>query len=91
MIREAIAKLTAGQDLAEMEMMAAMEEVMAGQASPAQIGAFVTALRMKGETVTEVTGAARIMRQHAQRIDTRANVVVDTCGTGGDGLGTFII
>jgi anthranilate phosphoribosyltransferase len=64
---------------------------MEGEATPAQIAAFMTALRIKGETVEEVTGAARIMRQKATRIDARSSVVVDTCGTGGDGRNTFNI
>ena len=72
-------------------MMAVMTEVMEGEATPAQIAAFITALRIKGETVEEVTGAARIMRQKATRIDARSSVVVDTCGTGGDGSNTFNI
>ena len=59
-----------------------MTEIMEGKATPAQIGAFITALRMKGETVDEVTGAARVMRQKATRIDARSPVIVDTCGTG---------
>ena len=91
MIREAIAKVIGGEGLSEQEMMTAMDEVMAGEATPAQIGAFITALRMKGETVEEVTGAARIMRQKATRIDARSSVIVDTCGTGGDGRNTFNI
>jgi anthranilate phosphoribosyltransferase len=64
---------------------------MEGKATPAQMGGFLTALRMKGETVEEVTGAARIMRQKATRIDARSSVIVDTCGTGGDGGKTFNI
>lgn len=91
MIKELIAKAVAGEDLQEAQMMAAMTEIMEGQATPAQIAAFITALRMKGETVAEVTGAARIMRHKAVRIDARSSVVVDTCGTGGDGKGTFNI
>lgn len=91
MIREAIAKSVSGLDLTETEMMEAMEEIMEGQATPAQIGAFITALRMKGETVSEITGAARVMRRKATRIDARSSVIVDTCGTGGDGAGTFNI
>jgi len=63
-------------------MMAAMNEIMGGEATPAQIGAFITALRMKGETVEEVTGAARIMRQKATRVNACATTIVDTCGTG---------
>ncbi|MBU0652586.1 MAG: anthranilate phosphoribosyltransferase [Proteobacteria bacterium] len=91
MIREGIAKTVCGEDLRESEMMAVMTEVMDGAATPAQIAAFITALRIKGETVEEVTGAARIMRQKATRIDARSSVVVDTCGTGGDGRNTFNI
>ncbi|OHE24371.1 MAG: anthranilate phosphoribosyltransferase, partial [Syntrophus sp. GWC2_56_31] len=91
MIREGIAKAVRGENLREGEMMTVMTEVMEGAATPAQIAAFMTAIRMKGETVEEVTGAARIMRQKATRIDARAPVVVDTCGTGGDGSNTFNI
>jgi anthranilate phosphoribosyltransferase len=91
MIKEAIAAVVERRDLGEAEMMGVMEEVMDGRASPAQIAALLTALRMKGETIEEVAGAARIMRQKATRIDARASVVVDTCGTGGDGMGTFNI
>ena len=91
MIKEGIAKVVLGEDLRETEMMAVMDEVMEGAATPAQIAAFITALRIKGETVEEVTGAARIMRQKATRIDARSSVVVDTCGTGGDGRNTFNI
>jgi anthranilate phosphoribosyltransferase len=72
-------------------MMAAMEEIMEGSATPAQIAALITALRMKGETVEEVTGAARIMRQKATRVNACATTIVDTCGTGGDSLNTFNI
>jgi anthranilate phosphoribosyltransferase len=91
MIREAIDKAVRNIDLAEVEMMAAMEEIMGGEATPAQIGSFITALRMKGETVEEVTGAARIMRQKATRVNACATTIVDTCGTGGDRLNTFNI
>lgn len=91
MIREAIEKVVKKIDLREAEMMAAMEEIMEGQATPAQIGALITALRMKGETVEEVTGAARIMRQKATRINACATTIIDTCGTGGDRLNTFNI
>ena len=91
MIREAIAGIVRGEDLRETEMMSVMKEIMEGEATPAQIAAFMTALRIKGETVDEVTGAARIMRQKATRIDARSSVVVDTCGTGGDGQSTFNI
>ena len=91
MIRDAVAKAVNMEDLNEFEMMDVMSEVMEGGATPAQIAAFITALRMKGETVAEVTGAARIMRQKAVRIDARSSVIVDTCGTGGDDSHTFNI
>ncbi|MFQ5328398.1 MAG: anthranilate phosphoribosyltransferase [Thermodesulfobacteriota bacterium] len=91
MIREAVAKVVVSQDLAETEMIEVMNEIMSGGAGPAQIGAFITALRMKGETVAEITGAARVMREKATRIEVEAERVVDTCGTGGDGSMTFNI
>jgi len=91
MIKEAIEKAVKKTDLREAEMMAAMEEIMEGSATPAQIAALITALRMKGETVEEVTGAARIMRQKATRINACSTTIVDTCGTGGDSLNTFNI
>ncbi|MBI5885930.1 MAG: anthranilate phosphoribosyltransferase [Deltaproteobacteria bacterium] len=91
MIKEAIAKVVQGTDLEEAEMFGAMDEVMTGGASPAQIAAFITALRMKGETVAEITGAARVMRQKATRIDVKGDNVIDTCGTGGDESMTFNI
>jgi anthranilate phosphoribosyltransferase len=91
MIKEAIARVVEGNNMRESEMMEVMDEIMEGKATPAQIASFMTALRIKGETVEEVTGAARIMRQKATRIDARSSVVVDTCGTGGDGRNTFNI
>ena len=91
MIKEAIAKVVEGVNLSEAEMMTTMNEIMEGSATPAQIGAIITALRMKGETVDEVTGAARSMRQKATRIDARAPVIVDVVGTGGDRMNTFNI
>ncbi|PKN60770.1 MAG: anthranilate phosphoribosyltransferase [Deltaproteobacteria bacterium HGW-Deltaproteobacteria-11] len=91
MIKDAIAKAVNMENLGESEMMEVMNEIMEGKATPAQIAAFITALRIKGETVAEVTGAARIMRQKAVRIDARSSVIVDTCGTGGDGSNTFNI
>ena len=91
MIKEAIDKAVTKTDLREAEMMAAMEEIMDGSATQAQIAALITALRMKGETVEEVTGAARIMRQKATRVNACATTIVDTCGTGGDKLNTFNI
>lgn len=93
-IREAIGLVIAGDNLSETQMLAVMDEIMSGAATAAQIGSFITALRMKGETVEEITGAARVMREKATRIDTGVlmaedGVVVDTCGTGGDSSGTF--
>jgi len=91
MIKEAIAKVVEKKDLREDEMVSVMREIMEGEATPAQIAAFITALRMKGETVDEITGAARVMREKALKVKTRASVVVDTCGTGGDESFTFNI
>jgi anthranilate phosphoribosyltransferase len=91
MIRDAIAKAANGEDLREAEMMAVVAWLMEGKATSAQIASFVTALRIKGETTEELTGAARIMRQKATHINTCNSIVVDTCGTGGDGSGTFNI
>lgn len=89
-IRAAIAHLVAGRDLSESEMESVMREIMGGEATPAQIGGFLVALRMKGERVEEIAGAARVMRRYATRVTT-AHDVVDTCGTGGDLRGTFNI
>jgi len=92
-IQELIRKLTDRKDLSVDESVRAMNEVMSGEATPAQIAAFIVALRMKGETAEEITGCARVMREKAKRIDPGPSVydVVDTCGTGGDGHGTFNI
>lgn len=91
MIKEAIGKIVSRQDLSEAEMVLVMEEIMSGQATEAQIGAFITALRMKGETVAEITGAARVMREKATPIDAAdpGTVLADIVGTGGDASGTF--
>jgi anthranilate phosphoribosyltransferase len=91
MIKEAIAKAVNREDLREIEMMEVIDEIMEGKATSAQIASFITAVRIKGETVDEVTGAARIMKQKATRIDARSSIIVDTCGTGGDGMKTFNI
>ncbi|HAG50254.1 MAG TPA: anthranilate phosphoribosyltransferase [Deltaproteobacteria bacterium] len=91
MIKEAISKIVKNQDLTESEMIEVMNEIMTGAASPGQIGAFITALRIKGETVTEITGAAKVMREKATKIDVKGKKVVDTCGTGGDESMTFNI
>jgi anthranilate phosphoribosyltransferase len=91
MIKEAIEKAVQKTDLREVEMMSTMDEIMEGIATQAQIASLITALRMKGETVEEVTGAARIMRQKATRVNACSSTIVDTCGTGGDRLNTFNI
>ena len=90
MIKEAIAQLVNRHSLTMDEASTVMEEIMEGNATPAQFGAFVTALRLKGETVEEIAGLARTMRTKALRVSI-SEPVVDTCGTGGDGLGTFNI
>ena len=91
MIQEAISAVVEGLNLTEDKMVQVMDEIMTGGASDAQIGSFITALRMKGETVEEITGAARVMREKAIHIDAGEGTVVDTCGTGGDKSGTFNI
>jgi anthranilate phosphoribosyltransferase len=91
-IQESIALAMDGQDLTEVEAESAMTQIMEGQATPAQIGAFLTALRMKGESVSEIAGCARAMRRSAVPVrPRRPEALVDTCGTGGDGAGTFNI
>ncbi|MEW6387804.1 MAG: anthranilate phosphoribosyltransferase [Thermodesulfobacteriota bacterium] len=103
MLKEAIYKVVTRQDLTEAEMVRAMEIIMEGAATDAQIGAFITALRMKGETVPEITAAAKVMRAKATRIpigdhlvdldrdeiNVDRETIVDTCGTGGDETQTF--
>lgn len=105
MIREAIEKVVKGCDLTEGESRAVFGEIMSGKATFAQIGAFITALRMKGETVDEITGAARVMREKSLKINAGRpavgidrddinideETIVDTCGTGGSGTNTFNI
>ncbi|TYO95701.1 anthranilate phosphoribosyltransferase [Geothermobacter ehrlichii] len=104
MIREAIARVVEGEDLTEVEMIEVMNQIMGGEATPAQIGAFITALRIKGETVEEIRGAARVMRDRATPIRVGKTVdldrdeinldresILDTCGTGGSGTRSFNI
>lgn len=104
MIKAAITRVVEGQNLSENEMVDVMDQIMGGTATPAQIGAFITALRMKGETVAEITGAARVMRAHATPIRVGSTVdidrddinvdqetIIDTCGTGGSGTRSFNI
>ena len=90
-IKDAIQKVVDGTSLAEAEAEQVMLEIMEGKATPAQIGAYLTAMRMKGETVEEITGSARAMRSKAVRIRATDPMVVDTCGTGGDRRHTFNI
>lgn len=95
MIREAIARVVEGQHLTMEEMTLTMEEITSGLATPAQIASLITALRLKGETVEEITAAARVMRDKAVPIEVARGpdvpVLVDTCGTGGDQIHTFNI
>jgi anthranilate synthase/phosphoribosyltransferase len=91
-LRGAVAQVVEGRDLSEGQMLAVMELIMSGEATQAQIGAFVTALRLKGESVEEISAAARVMREKATRVRVPpGRTVVDTCGTGGDGAHTFNI
>ncbi len=90
-IQEAIAKVIEGADLSRDEMTDVMNQIMSGEATDAQIGAFLIALRVKGECVDEIAGAASVMREKATPIATKHDVIVDTCGTGGDHSGTFNI
>jgi len=91
MIKDALGKLADRTNLSAQEAEEAMSEIMDGTATPAQIGAYLMGLRQKGETVDEIVGSARAMRSRATRIRVAAPVVVDTCGTGGDGAHTFNI
>jgi anthranilate phosphoribosyltransferase len=91
MIKEAIAKVITKVNLTEAEAEAVMREIMQGEATDAQIASYLTALRMKGETVEEITGSARVMREKAVPIQLDAQYQVDTCGTGGDMAHTFNI
>lgn len=88
-MKQALKVVVENRNLSESEMMAVMELIMTGQASEAQIGGFLVALRMKGETIDEITGAARVMRKLATAVNINAANLVDTCGTGGDGANIF--
>lgn len=94
MIKEAIAQIVTGKDLDEPQMTAVMQEIMSGETTDAQIGSFITALRMKGETIDEIVGAVKVMREKATFVDTGVDtaageLLMDIVGTGGDGSGTF--
>ncbi|MEW6713931.1 MAG: anthranilate phosphoribosyltransferase, partial [Nitrospirota bacterium] len=90
MIKEAIKMLTQSIHLSEAEMIEAMNDIMEGRSTDAQTASFLTALRIKGETIEEITGAAKVMREKASKIKAPENTV-DTCGTGGDMAHTFNI
>ena len=90
-LKEALGRIVGRRDLTREEMALIMGRMLAGEATPAQVGAFAVALRMKGETEEEILGAAEAMRACATRIHPKAEVVLDTCGTGGDGAHTFNI
>lgn len=91
MITDAIKQVVEGRDLSRTLAAEAMNDIMSGQATDAQISALITALRMKGETVDEISGFAEVMREKAVHVKTKASGVVDTCGTGGDLSHTFNI
>jgi anthranilate phosphoribosyltransferase len=90
-IRDAIAHLCAGRDLSAEEMADTVGRIMDGHATPGQIAALLVGLRLKGETVDEVVGAAQAMRARATPVQIPAGILVDTCGTGGDGARTVNI
>ena len=87
----ALNEILNGRDLSEAGMQAVMRAIMRGEATPAQIGGLLVALRLKGESVTEITAAARVMRELASRVEVDTVGLVETCGTGGDGTNSFNI
>ena len=87
-VREALGRVVEGRNLGQAEMTAIIGQIMDGAATPAQVGALLAALRMKGETVEEAVGAAEAMRQRMVRVDSDLPVLLDNCGTGGDGSGS---
>lgn len=88
-IQQALIAVVSHHSLSQQEMTDVMRQIMTGEATPAQIGGFLVALRMKGETVDEITGAAQVMRELATPVVINAEHMVDTCGTGGDGANLF--
>ena len=88
-ITEGLKKVVEGNDLTREEARACMESIMSEEATDAQKGAFLTALRMKGETIDEITGCVEVMREKVSRVSISAENAIDTCGTGGDGTGTI--
>lgn len=91
MVRTVLKKLLLGENLTEQEAMESMNCIMEGGATESQIGGFLTALRFKGETAEEIVGFAKVMRQKAAKVTHAQPYCIDTCGTGGDGTGTFNI
>jgi anthranilate phosphoribosyltransferase len=89
MLKNILARVVVGEDLSRADAEQAMDIIMSGQASEAQIGAFLTALRIKGETSAEIAGFATVMRKNAAEIQCHSPQVIDSCGTGGDHKGTF--
>ncbi len=90
-MRKAIDRVVNGHDLTVDEVKDVMDKIMSGEATDAQIAGFITGLRMKGETISELTGAAHVMRDKAAKITTSRSGLVDVCGTGGDKIDTFNI
>lgn len=90
-IQAAIKSAIAGQDLSQQDMTAVMNQIMTGECTPAQVGGFLVGMRMKGETVDEITAAATVMRELSTRVKVDVDYLVDTCGTGGDASGSFNI
>ena len=90
-IKQAINEVISGHDLSRDDMHQVMQTIMQGEATPAQIGGLLVAIRLKGETVDEITAAAQVMRELAEKVDVDTEHLVDTCGTGGDGANTFNI
>jgi anthranilate phosphoribosyltransferase len=88
-IREALARVIENKDLLQSEMVAVMEQIMTGGSTPAQIAGFLVALRMKGETLDEITGAVQVMRELATGVEVNGDLLVDIVGTGGDGASLF--
>lgn len=91
MLSKVIKKVTAFEDLTEDEAYGAVNKIMDGSVEASQMAAFLVALKMKGETADEITGAARAMREHALKVTLKCQYAIDTCGTGGDGAKTFNI
>ncbi|HKJ50002.1 MAG TPA: anthranilate phosphoribosyltransferase, partial [Gammaproteobacteria bacterium] len=90
-IQTAIKTVISGRDLGSDDMAAVMRRIMTGECTGSQIGGFLVGLHMKGESVDEISAAAKVMRELATRVEVKAEHLVDTCGTGGDSTGSFNI